>query len=204
MGYLIAAVVNLTLVPNNPHTWRALYWVGTGLSVFAAGFRACLPESRSFIEAKLAAKSAPQTGESSTRRFLKEAKAMLRSNWRRAIWAGKSDQSANLAAFLTDGLVYRVPSSVCLMTGFNFLSHGSQDLLPVFLEKNKLFAKGDVSKIAIISNCGAVVGGITAGYFSQYTGRRLAIVIMLVWTGAFIPLWILPSSFAGSESAVMS
>jgi hypothetical protein len=22
---------------------------------------------------------------------------------------------------------------------------------------------------------------------------------MLVWTGAFIPLWILPSSFAGSE-----
>ena len=85
------------------------------------------------------------------------------------------------------------------MTGFNFLSHGSQDLLPVFLEKNKLFLQKDVSRIAIISNCGAVAGGIIAGYFSQYTGRRLAIVIMLIWTGAFIPLWILPSSFAGSE-----
>jgi SHS family lactate transporter-like MFS transporter len=82
------------------------------------------------------------------------------------------------------------------MTGFNFLSHASQDLLPLFLQ--------DTSLIAIISNCGAVVGGITAGYFSQYTGRRLAIIIMLVWTGAFIPLWILPSSFAGSEYQVFT
>jgi SHS family lactate transporter-like MFS transporter len=85
------------------------------------------------------------------------------------------------------------------MTGFNFLSHASQDLLPLFLQDNKLFSPHNTSLIAIISNCGAVVGGITAGYFSQYTGRRLAIIIMLVWTGAFIPLWILPSSFAGSE-----
>ena len=85
------------------------------------------------------------------------------------------------------------------MTGFNFLSHASQDLLPLFLQDNKLFSGPDTSKIAIISNCGAVVGGIIAGYFSQYTGRRLAIIIMLVWTGAFIPLWILPSSFAGSK-----
>ena len=89
VGYLIAAVVNLTLVPNNPHSWRALYWVGTGLSVFAAGFRACLPESRSFLEAKLEAKSAGGKGESPTKAFLKEAKAMLRANWRRAIWASE-------------------------------------------------------------------------------------------------------------------
>jgi len=178
VGYLIAAVVNLTLVPDNPHTWRALYWVGTGLSVFAAIFRSLLPESRSFLEAKLEAKSRGDTGTSPTRAFLKEAKAMLKTNWKRAIWA------------------------VCLMTGFNFLSHASQDLLPLFLQDNKLFSPHNTSLIAIISNCGAVVGGITAGYFSQYTGRRLAIIIMLVWTGAFIPLWILPSSFAGISAGV--
>jgi hypothetical protein len=86
------------------------------------------------------------------------------------------------------------------MTGFNFLSHGSQDLLVVFLEKNKLFPAPLASKVAIISNCGAVAGGIIAGYCSQYTGRRLAIVIMLIWTGCFIPLWILPSTFGKSES----
>jgi SHS family lactate transporter-like MFS transporter len=91
VGYLIAAVVNLTLVPNNPHTWRALYWVGTGLSVFAAIFRSLLPESRSFLEAKLEAKSRGDTGTSPTRAFLKEAKAMLKTNWKRAIWAGKPE-----------------------------------------------------------------------------------------------------------------
>jgi SHS family lactate transporter-like MFS transporter len=89
VGYLIAAVVNLTLVPRNPHTWRALYWVGTGLSVFAALFRACLPESKSFIEAQRARKNAPETGQSTSRVFLREAKSMLKVNWLRAIWAGK-------------------------------------------------------------------------------------------------------------------
>lgn len=92
VGYLIAAVVNLTLVPNNPHTWRALYWVGTGLSVFAAAFRACLPESRSFLEAKREAKANGNKGGSPTKGFLREAKAMLRTNWRRAIWASEFAQ----------------------------------------------------------------------------------------------------------------
>jgi SHS family lactate transporter-like MFS transporter len=104
VGYLIAAVVNLTLVPHNKHTWRSLYWVGAGLSVFAALFRAVLPESKSFVLAKEQAKMRESNGESSSKLFLREAKAMLRVNWKRAIWA------------------------VCLMTGFNFLSHGSQDL----------------------------------------------------------------------------
>jgi SHS family lactate transporter-like MFS transporter len=39
-------------VPHTSHTWRALYWVGTGLSVGAALFRACLPESKAFLLAK--------------------------------------------------------------------------------------------------------------------------------------------------------
>jgi hypothetical protein len=48
-----------------------------------------LPESRSFLEAKLEAKSRGDTGTSPTRAFLKEAKAMLKTNWKRAIWAGE-------------------------------------------------------------------------------------------------------------------
>ncbi len=32
---------------------------------------------------------------------------------------------------------------------------------------------------------------------SQYIGRRLTIIIFVLWAGAFIPLWILPSSFGG-------
>jgi MFS transporter, SHS family, lactate transporter len=85
------------------------------------------------------------------------------------------------------------------MTGFNFLSHGSQDLYPVYLTNDKLLSSGLASKATIIgeliwsvfagrkrmkeligrylhllANCGAVVGGIIAGYSSQYLGRRLA------------------------------
>lgn len=32
---------------------------------------------------------------------------------------------------------------------------------------------------------------------SQYIGRRLTIIIFIVLTGAFIPLWILPNTFSG-------
>jgi len=35
------------------------------------------------------------------------------------------------------------------------------------------------------------------GWSSQFLGRRLAIIAMCVWTGAFIPLWILPNTFSG-------
>jgi MFS family permease len=40
-------------------------------------------------------------------------------------------------------------------------------------------------------------GGAIAGSVSQYIGRRLTIIIFVVWAGAFIPLWILPNSFSG-------
>ena len=39
-------------------------------------------------------------------------------------------------------------------------------------------------------------GSTFAGYISQYIGRRLTIIVLVLWTGAFIPLWIIPSSFS--------
>jgi len=43
----------------------------------------------------------------------------------------------------------------------------------------------------------SISGGAICGTVSQYIGRRLAICLFMVTIGAFIPLWILPSSFAG-------
>jgi len=40
-------------------------------------------------------------------------------------------------------------------------------------------------------------GGAIAGTASQYIGRRLTIVIAVLFAGAFIPLWILPNTFGG-------
>lgn len=41
------------------------------------------------------------------------------------------------------------------MTGFNFFSHGSQDLYPKMLEEAKGLSSALASKATIISNCGA-------------------------------------------------
>jgi len=81
--------------------------------------------------------------------------------------------------------------------GFNFLSHGSQDLYPTYLQKTKGFDSYHSTVATIIGNCGAIVGGAIAGSVSQYIGRRLTIIIFVLFAGAFIPLWILPSSFGG-------
>ena len=47
VGYLIATVVDLYLVPRT--TWRALFGAASGISAFAAALRSFLPESEFFL-----------------------------------------------------------------------------------------------------------------------------------------------------------
>lgn len=131
VGYLIAAVVNLYLVPDT--TWRALFWTGAGISAFAGALRALLPESEVFIRARQDRKNAPdQSTKSKTRIFFHEVGQMLKNHWLLAVYA------------------------VLLMTGFNFLSHGSQDLYPTYLQESKGFTKFNATVATIIGNCGAI------------------------------------------------
>ncbi|OCH85196.1 MFS general substrate transporter [Obba rivulosa] len=173
VGYLIAAVVNLKLVPETSQTWRTLFWTGAGVSVLAAFIRALLPESQVFLRVREARRTGAHTTTSQkTRIFLHETAEMLKRHWILCIYA------------------------VLLMTGFNFLSHGSQDLYPTYLENSKGISNHDATIATIIGNCGAIAGGGIAGWLSQYIGRRLTIVIFVLMIGAFIPLWILPTSFS--------
>ncbi|KXN84179.1 hypothetical protein AN958_12915 [Leucoagaricus sp. SymC.cos] len=172
VGYLLAAVINLRLVPETRTTWRSLFWTASGISIFAAGVRALLPESEVFIRAKKAEQASGMNTGKKTRVFLHETKEMLKSHWLLCIYA------------------------VLLMTGFNFLSHGSQDLYPTYLQTSKGFSADDATIATIIGNCGAIAGGMIAGWLSQYIGRRLTIVIFVCLIGAFIPLWILPTTFS--------
>ncbi|KAK7451730.1 hypothetical protein VKT23_012409 [Stygiomarasmius scandens] len=180
VGYLIAAVINLTLVPDktealNGEGWRSLFWLASGISLVAAIIRALLPESEVFLRAKAEAKArgnGASTGNK-TRIFLHETGKMLRQHWLLCIYA------------------------VLLMTGFNFLSHGSQDLYPTYMKDSKGFDDHHATVATIIGNCGAIAGGAIAGWASQYIGRRLTIIICILLVAAFIPLWILPSDFSG-------
>ncbi len=79
--------------------------------------------------------------------------------------------------------------AILLMTAFNFLSHGTQDMYPTFLQIQHGFDHATVSKIAIVYNLGAILGGITFGIISQRFGRRRMIVITTVLAALVAPLW---------------
>ena len=87
VGYLFAAVVNLRLVPEQPHGWRALFWTAGGLSFFAAVVRAFLPESPVFLRARAAAKAEGLTTKRKTSVFVHETVQMLKMHWKLWIYA---------------------------------------------------------------------------------------------------------------------
>ncbi len=80
--------------------------------------------------------------------------------------------------------------AIVLMAAFNFMSHGSQDLYPTFLQKQKGFGIGTVTSLAIIANIGAIAGGIFFGGLSQHFGRRRSITLAAVLGILAIPLWV--------------
>ena len=75
-GYLIAAVVDLFLVPHNKHSWRSLFWLGAGLSLGVAILRAILPESQVFLRAREEARAKGHllNEKEKTKVFLRETK----------------------------------------------------------------------------------------------------------------------------------
>ncbi len=78
---------------------------------------------------------------------------------------------------------------VILMTGFNFFSHGTQDLYPTFLKVQHHFSPALVSTLTIVGNLGAIAGGVMFGALSERIGRRKAIALAAVLALPIIPLW---------------
>ena len=78
---------------------------------------------------------------------------------------------------------------IVLMTLMMFLSHGTQDLYPDFLKSVHHIAPANVSYIAILYNVGAILGAIIFGQFSEFAGRRRAMVAALALSLVVIPFW---------------
>lgn len=76
-----------------------------------------------------------------------------------------------------------------LMAMMNFVSHGTQDLYPTFLERGWGFTPHQRSALTAFSMVGAILGGVLIGHFSDRLGRRKAIVIALGLAMLSIPLW---------------
>jgi len=86
--------------------------------------------------------------------------------------------------------------AVVLMTAFNFLSHGTQDLYPTFLEVQHEFSPRAVGTIAAIYNIGAILGGIVCGSLSEQMGRRRTIIVASLLCLPVLPLWAFSSGAA--------
>jgi SHS family lactate transporter-like MFS transporter len=94
--------------------------------------------------------------------------------------------------------------AILLMAAFNFMSHGSQDLYPTFLQKQRGFDPHLTQNIVVVMNVGAIIGGTLLGAFSQRIGRRVTILACCVlgaltipfWTGAATPVMLAAGAFA--------
>ena len=59
---------------------------------------------------------------------------------------------------------------VVLMTMMNLVSHGTQDMYPTFLQRERGLEPRTVATIAVIYNIGALAGGLVFGYLSDRMG----------------------------------
>jgi SHS family lactate transporter-like MFS transporter len=116
-GYLLATVFSRALVNTTPHGWRPLFWFCSTLPLFAIAFRLCLPETQVFQERQ----RVRAQGHNIAKTFISEGKVVLRRHWL-------------LLGYL-----------VLLMAGFNFMSHGSQDLYPTMLSNQYEFSANAVT-----------------------------------------------------------
>src|SRR5690242_6361960 len=80
---------------------------------------------------------------------------------------------------------------ILLMSMMNLISHGTQDLYPTFLQKQKNFSPHQTAVITMISMVGAITGGLFFGYLSDRYGRKKMMATAVILALVLIPLWLL-------------
>ncbi|KFZ08946.1 hypothetical protein V502_09050 [Pseudogymnoascus sp. VKM F-4520 (FW-2644)] len=179
IGYLLAAVFCLALVPTTPNGWRSLFWFGAGPPILIMAFRYWAPETNAFqiIKAERDAKNKQNTDPSGSaskyaalHTYSQEAKVALTQNW------------------------VLITYMVILMSGLNATTHGSQDFYPTFLSSQLGMTTQEVTIITVVGQIGAAIGATCIGYISTFAGRRLTMITAAVFGGAILPAYILPQT----------
>lgn len=82
---------------------------------------------------------------------------------------------------------------VLLMTAFNWMSHGTQDVYPTFLKAHGHggigLGAGTATWVAVVYNIGAIIGGITAGTLSERYGRKVLIIACALLGLPVVPIF---------------
>ncbi len=122
------------------------------------------------------------------------------------VWEAAQDRmkltSTRIRDVLRSGaIVRRFIYLALLMTAFNWMSHGTQDVYPTFLgahaDQGAGLSSTTVKWIVVVYNVGAIIGGLVFGTLSQRWGRRYTVVFCAMLALPIVPL------FAYSRSAAM-
>jgi SHS family lactate transporter-like MFS transporter len=122
------------------------------------------------------------------------------------VWEAAQDRmrltSTKIRDVLRDAaIVRRFIYLVLLMTAFNWMSHGTQDVYPTFLTATGNQGAGlssvTVKWIVVVYNVGAIIGGLFFGTLSQRFSRRYTVVFCALLGLPIVPL------FAFSRTAAM-
>ena len=203
LGYLLAGGVFFAMSHFFPeHTWRAMFVVGVIPAVLIFFIRSHVPESPAWKAEQtvpVAARSGRAIQGYALSLLLAGAVFYLTLSFAPAytwyalgaavliVVAGFMFSTARSGGQKPNWLLFLY--AVGLMASFNFMSHGTQDLYPTFLQKQHGFSPGSVFTVNSIANLGAICGGILFGGLSQRLGRRRAIVTAAVLGILMIPLW---------------
>lgn len=169
-GYLLATAFARGLVNTTSHGWRPLFWFGACPPFFFIIARLFMPETDAFKKRMLVRDVSGRVDQT----FFREGKVALKKHWL-------------LLTYL-----------VLLMAGFNFMSHGSQDLYPLYLQNQLNFSANAITVTQVVANLGAMTGGTIVGYSSQIFGRRFSIIFISIIGGALL----YPYSFVRSKSVI--
>lgn len=146
------------MVGTTSHGWRPLYWFGAAIPVLIIIYRLFLGETHAYTERVRVRKANGNLAGT----FVAEGKVALRRHWLLLIYL------------------------VLLMAGFNFMSHGSQDLYPTMLLNQFKFSSDAETVTQVVANLGAMTGGTVVGYCSQIFGRRFSIIFICVIGGVLL------------------
>lgn len=159
-GYLLASLA-FTLFFDTIG-WRGMFFLGLAPALLVLAIRFKVMESPSFVQRELRHEtdlSAPP------RKTARETFSTIATHWRLALYL------------------------VALMAAFNFLSHGTQDLYPTFLQKQHHFDTHTTGLIATTMNVGAIIGALLIGSLSEKIGRRRAVMLAAGLVLPVLPLW---------------
>lgn len=164
-GYLLVVVFNRAITDNSSHGWRAIFWFAAGPPVLFVLWRMSLPETDAFTRQKEKYDLERINNPKKFYQLSTTAKEALRRYWLIMIYC------------------------VLMMAGFNFMSHGSQDLYPTLLSVQLQDGKDRSTVTNSVANLGAMFGGIVCGHFSTFLGRRLTIICACILGAAMIYPW---------------